>query len=76
MWTRAEGAGSFPAVATPFAMEHVDVPPDGVKSKTPTPDELLANLDGGNGKRRPANLTNESLQQQIDRMNSQRTAGK
>ena len=55
---------------------HVDVPADGVKSKTPTPDELLANLDGGNGKRKPANLTNESLQQQIDRMNSQRTAGK
>ena len=55
---------------------HVDVPADGVKSKTPTPDELLANLDTGNGKRKPANLTNESLQQQIDRMNSQRTAGK
>jgi hypothetical protein len=53
---------------------HVDVPPDGVKSKTPTPADLLANLDGGRGKVRPTVQTDEWIQQRTEKLNSQRTA--
>ena len=52
---------------------HVDVPAEGVPSKTPTPDELLANLDP---KRPPANFTKESLQKKIEQLNSMKTAAK
>ena len=45
---------------------HVEVPKDGVQSQTPTPDELMANLDP---KRKPANFSTEQLQKQIDEMN-------
>jgi len=46
---------------------HADVPADGVKSKTPTPDELLANLDP---KKQPANFSKEKLQKQIEQLNA------
>lgn len=52
---------------------HLDVPPDGVSSKTPTVDDLLANLDP---KRQPANFSKEDLQKRIERMNSQKTAAR
>ncbi|HEY2584516.1 MAG TPA: ThuA domain-containing protein [Tepidisphaeraceae bacterium] len=48
---------------------HVDVPQDGVKSKTPTADELLENLDEGRGKKPPKDFTKEKLQEQIERTN-------
>ncbi len=50
---------------------HVDVPKDGVNSKTPTPDDLLANLDP---KHKPADFSKEKLQMQIEEMNGQKTA--
>jgi len=46
---------------------HVEVPKDGVQSKTPTPDDLLANLDP---KRPPVNFSKDDLQKQIKKMNS------
>ena len=45
---------------------HVEVPADGVQSKTPTPEELLANLDP---KKAPNSFSKEQLQKQIDEMN-------
>jgi len=50
---------------------HVEVPADGVQSKTPTPDELLANLDP---KKAPANFSKEKLQKQIEDMNKPQAA--
>jgi hypothetical protein len=50
---------------------HVEVPADGIQSKTPTPDELLANLDP---KKAPANFSKDQLQKQIDEMNKPRSA--
>ncbi|MDB5291413.1 MAG: hypothetical protein JWL69_2654 [Phycisphaerales bacterium] len=46
---------------------HVDVPKDGVQSKTPTPDDLLANLDP---KTPDKGFTKEGLQKRIDEMNA------
>lgn len=45
---------------------HVEVPKDGVNSKTPTADELLENLDN---KKVPADFSKEQLQKQIEQMN-------
>jgi hypothetical protein len=45
---------------------HVQVPADGVQSKIPTPDQLLANLDP---KKTPNNFSKDKLQKQIDAMN-------
>jgi hypothetical protein len=59
----------------------VDVPENGVVTKTPTPDELLANLDKTPQKQRPGkgypspNITKDELQQRINEMNSTKTAG-
>jgi hypothetical protein len=44
---------------------HLEVPKDGVPSKTPTLDELLANQD----KKMPANFNREKVQKQIEDMN-------
>ena len=49
---------------------HVDVPPNGVPSKTPTADQLLENQD----KPIPANFDKQKLQKQIDEMNAGETA--
>jgi hypothetical protein len=45
---------------------HVDVPAEGVQSQTPTPDDLLANLDP---KKVPANSSKEKIQKQIEDLN-------
>lgn len=50
---------------------HVDVPADGVQSKTPTVDDLLANLDP---KRQERGFSKEKLEQQIQDMNRQPAA--
>jgi hypothetical protein len=50
---------------------HVEVPADGVQTKTPTPDELLANLDP---KKAPNNFSKEQLQKQVDEMNKPQAA--
>lgn len=50
---------------------HIDVPENGVQSKTPTAEELLENLDP---KPRPKNFSVEKLQKQIDDMNRQEAA--
>jgi type 1 glutamine amidotransferase len=49
---------------------HIDVPKDGVPSKTPTFEELLANQD----KKMPANFNREKFQKQVEGMNSAKTA--
>jgi hypothetical protein len=48
---------------------HVEVPKEGVHSKTPTADELMENLDTGKGKTPPADFTKEKLEEQIKAMN-------
>jgi hypothetical protein len=47
----------------------VDVPADGVPSKTPTADDLMANLDIIRGKEQPAIFDKEKLQKIIDDSN-------
>ena len=47
----------------------VDVPADGVPSKTPTADDLSSNLDTIRGKEVPANFDKEKLQKMIDEWN-------
>jgi hypothetical protein len=49
---------------------HVDVPKDGVESKRPTVQELLANMDP---KKRKPEQTDEWIQKQIDEMNKKPT---
>lgn len=50
---------------------HVEVPANGVQSKTPTADELLENLDP---KKLPKDFSKEKLQQQIEEMNRPQSA--
>lgn len=50
---------------------HVDVPAEGVVTKTPTIDDLLQNQDD----KIPANFNKEKEQQQIDKMNAPYTPG-
>jgi type 1 glutamine amidotransferase len=50
---------------------HVEVPKDGVQSKTPTVEELLENLDP---KKQPNDFSKEKLQQQIENMNKPEAA--
>lgn len=50
---------------------HVEVPQDGVQSKTPTVDELLENLDP---KKPPRDFSKEKLEQQIEEMNRPQSA--
>jgi len=49
---------------------HVEVPANGVQSKRPTPDDLLANLD----KKKGPEIEKDKLQKQIDEMNQQPAA--
>jgi hypothetical protein len=51
---------------------HVEVPPNGVQSKTPTADELLANLDPKRG----GTITKERLESQIAEMNGMQRSEK
>ena len=49
---------------------HVEVPKDGIPSKTPTLDELIANQD----EPVPADLKKDEIQKQIEKMNAKETA--
>jgi len=59
---------------------HVDVPENGVVTKTPTPDELLANLDKNPAKERKGkgypspDISKDELQKRINEMNAPKTA--
>jgi type 1 glutamine amidotransferase len=55
---------------------HVEVPSNGVMSKTPTAAELLENLDEAKQKKVPAGFTPEKLQKEIDAMNPPQAATK